>query len=696
VTARSIDPNARLGSQRDSVVVCVLIRRSSADLGDCLRAVDDHTAAEVPILVCDPNPDGRVLESIRDLELARDRELVYMPVGSAGTATAIDIAAPADLVLLGSDCTVAEHWLAGLREAAQADSRIATATPLTIESSADLAIAAAVVRSRSLALRPRIPSADCVCMYVRRPALELVGGFDPASADERRDFSQRCALNGLAHVLADDVLVCVPGRADFTTESPDPGPLTRALSRARRSLSRPSVVIDARIVSSPAPGTRVQVLEMIAALARTEKLQLAVVLPSDLGADVARRIEALPDVTTLTYTAASREAERRRADIVHRPFQVSNAADFKFVAGLGDRLVITHQDLISYFNPSYFPSLEAWEGYRQLTRGVLSTADRVLFFSPHAREDALAEELVEPQRASVVRIGVDHYSADTGQPTRPKQATRLPDRAEVILSIGTDFRHKNRVFALRMLAELQRRHGWSGYLLFAGPSVKIGSSKAEEAQLLASDPRIADAVIDCGSVTEEEKAWLLQRARLVVYPTVHEGFGLVPFEAAGHGVACMWAAGTSLSELLPDAQAGIVRWDAAESAARALELMRDEVVRERNIGSVREAGAGLTWDATAARLIEEYDATCDSPAMPASALERQHGRVAGALTEDGMRLVGAGGALPADVERPLLALATHPQIGGPVFGALKLGYRVSHKLHRGGRDNPANLKRPGS
>ena len=36
-----------------------------------------------------------------------------------------------------------------------------------------------------------------------------------------------------------------------------------------------------------------------------------------------------------------------------------------------------------------------------------------------------------------------------------------------------------------------------------------------------------------------------------------------------------------------------------------------------------------------------------------------------ALSEDAMRLIGPGGALPADVERPLLALATHPQIGAP-------------------------------
>jgi hypothetical protein len=34
------------------------------------------------------------------------------------------------------------------------------------------------------------------------------------------------------------------------------------------------------------------------------------------------------------------------------------------------------------------------------------------------------------------------------------------------------------------------------------------------------------------------------------------------------------------------------------------------------------------------------------------------------------------------VERPLLALATHPQIGKPMFRAMKLGYRASFRLRR--------------
>ena len=84
------------------------------------------------------------------------------------------------------------------------------------------------------------------------------------------------------------------------------------------------------------------------------------------------------------------------------------------------------------------------------------------------------------------------------------------------------------------------------------------------------------AVLDLGAVTEAEKDWLFERCDLVVYPSVLEGFGLVPFEAAAHRVPCLWAPGSSLSELLPDEAAGIVPGTTSQSAAHARALIQDQ------------------------------------------------------------------------------------------------------------------------
>jgi glycosyltransferase involved in cell wall biosynthesis len=502
---------------------------------------------------------------------------------------------------------------------------------------------------------------------VRRSALDLVGGG--------ADFWPGCVERGLAHVLADDVLVFDPRPAAPRTQRLS-APLAHAFGAARRAVHGLSVVIDATILYGPTTGTHVHVVELIAGLARAEHVRLTAILPDRPSAHARNRLQGLPDLALVTYEEAA-----GNADVVHRPFQLSSAGDLNFLESLGERLVLTQQDLIAFHNPAYFPTKDAWEEYRELTRVAMAAADRVVFFSAHARDDALAEELVVPARASVVHLGVDHPGAPGGPAAHqaiPPGAQRLGDAVPAIMCLGTDFHHKNRLFALRMLERLKTRHGWDGVLVFAGPPVAHGSSRPHEADFLSDHASLADSVLDVGPISEAEKDWLFARSALVVYPSVLEGFGLVPYEAAAHGVPCLWAPGSSLSELLPDDRAGVVPWDAERSAEQALALMRDDDAREGNLEAIAAAASGLTWDATAAGLLDVYRATADAPASAGAT-------TLGSLSEDAARLVGPGGALPADVQRPLLALATHRRIATPVFDALKLGYRASYRLRRAQR-----------
>jgi glycosyltransferase involved in cell wall biosynthesis len=719
--------------ERGEMVVCIPVYGGHEQFVPCLESVLAHTPADTPILVCDDaSPDRRSQDHVRALQdRPSEHELLYLrrernvgfPVNVNG---AFASAAPADVVVLNSDCVVAEGWLEGLRAAAYSDSSVATASALSNHASvlsvpgltdlpepAEFARAASAVRDRSLRLRPRLLTAIGHCMYVRRSALELVGGFDPAFSPgygEEVDFSQRCLQMSLCHVAADDVLVLHHGGVSLSVDgAPNPvkranerriadrypyyheavrtvmadatGPLARSLGAARRALSGLSVVIDARILDGPMTGTQLHVLELLTALTRTGEARVMAIVPRDLTPDADRALRAVPQLDLLRAEAVVSAGVR--ADVVHRPFQVSAPADLTLLAQVSDRLVVTHQDLISYRNPAYFRSFVDWQGYRELTRRALATADHVVFVSGHARDDALAEQLVEPHRASVVHNGVDHSLLEPkAAPVPPNGAVRLDPDAEVMLCLGTNFRHKNRVFALRVLDELQRRHDWPGRLVLAGPRVLHGSSVEAEAEVLRGGPRLERAVLDVGSVSEAEKAWLLKRASLVIYPTVYEGFGLVPFEAAEHRVPCLWAAGTALDEVLSGADGGIVAWDVAATADRALRLMRDAGAREANVQAVRRAGAAHSWNAAARRLIEIYHQACAEAPAPVGAWERTRGLMRRGLSDDAIRLVGPDGVLASDFERPLLALATHPQIGRPVLRAIRAGYLASARLRR--------------
>lgn len=678
VSVRLIQPGESLGARRGQVVVCVAAAESLEEFARSLRRVLHYTDDGVAVIVHGvgrPLP-GDALERLAGAECGPDRVLAW---SEGGTAQAVAAAAPADVVVLAPGGAVAEGWLEGLRAVAAADGAAATVSALPTWAlgaswgrDADLDQLARRITAPPAVKAARLEAPVDGCVYVPRAAIELAGPYGGP------EFARRCAEVGLAHLLADEVPVLgsrAPAGTAAGLEDSPPGAVRRAARSARRALGTITVTIDARILAGPLNGTRVHAMELIAAVAHAGEAAVTAIVPAALDERTRTLLEA---VEGLELGSLGAGPPPPRADVVHLPHQVASPADLAVLAGLGARLVVTQQDLIGYHSPSHFAAAAAWQGYRALTRRSLAAADGVLFFSHHARGEALSEALVEPERAHVVPIGVDHALVAASSPERPAGAASIPDAADVVLCLGTDLAHKNRPFALRVVAALLAQ-GWEGRLVLAGPHASRGSSRDAERALLASDPVLAAAVVDLGEVSDAERDWLLERAALVLCPTVREGFGLVPHEAAGHGTACMWAPGTALAELLPDDVAGIVPWDADTTAERALALLRDPALREANVKAARAAAQTLTWARTGERLLEVYTEVCRRSPSPAAVLERETGLMRGDVSEDAMRLVGPDGLLPRDLERPLLALLSRPSLALPFAAALKAGYRASQR-----------------
>jgi hypothetical protein len=260
-----------------------------------------------------------------------------------------------------------------------------------------------------------------------------------------------------------------------------------------------------------------------------------------------------------------------------------------------------------------------------------------------------------------------------------------------------------------VLTALRERHDWRGGLVFAGPHVPVGSSASEEAALLARHPELAEVAIDVAAVDEGMKRWLLHNAELMLYPSVHEGFGLVPFEAAEAGLVCAFAAQTAMAELLPSSLALIEQWDPDATADRIAPYLMSEKRRSEHVAAVRAAGAALTWTRTARALIDVYSAAACSRASDARKLveefvgERRDLEVTREELETARdqlgelerfremfdqtaeELVGSDGVIPPDLRRPLLAIGKRPALRAPTFGVLRGLYRTGYRIRHGGR-----------
>ncbi len=586
--------------------------------------------------------------------LSEGTSLIEVAPESSAVNDAIRTAAPADVILLSRPCTVTAGWIERLREAAHGDTNIASASALAdggtvLAVSGDPATAARFaelserVAARSMRLRPRISRAVGPCVYLRREALELVGGLDERlqlGPAVELDLAQRCVLSGLSHVAADDVVVGLvaaggtsePGsdreppplpaelrdRYPYLEQTPlaDSEVLAQALRVVREPPVRLPVTIDARSLEGTVTGTHVHILELILALARTDTLELRVLVRA-ARLDTETR-NALSRQSHCELLAAEQVGpSTARTPVFHRPLQTFSPGDVTLALELGERFVLSQLDLIAYRNPGYFEDAATWEDYRAASRHGLSAAERVIVFSQHTRHELLADALVEEARIRVVPPGLDHSLA--AAPVRPQALAAedgaLPSEGGVVpylLCLGTDFRHKNRLFALRLLRELREHHDFRGELVFAGTHVPRGSSLELEDAYLAEHPELRACVRSLGAVDEGGKAWLLEHSLATVYPSVYEGFGLVPFESALAGVPCVFAPQASLAESAPDA-ATIVPWKPKASAESAHELLSDGEARERHISTLAERARALTWDAAAVAIVDSYRAALSHP-----------------------------------------------------------------------------------
>jgi glycosyltransferase involved in cell wall biosynthesis len=716
----------RLALERGSVAVCIPVTGPVDLLNRCLHSVNGSTARGTPVLIVEESPrEPAVKRLLSSLDLdAHHLVLADSPGPVAVANAALEACAPADVVLLASHAIVFEEWLDRICAAGRSDSTVGTVSALgnnaglasvpephePLPQDVDAERLAAAVAERASRAWPRTPAADGHCVWVSRSALELAGPLDTSFGSLRAaliDLSQRMLQRGLVNVVADDVFVAsaMPEISAFGAPlavgddrplleqrypylrgalegGPPPAPLSHSVSAARRRLRPLSVTVDARILRGAISGVQAETLELIDLLTRTGEARVRVLLDPAIGPDAIATLERVPELKKLWISDVGTAVEP--TDIVHRPYQVSSTEDLELLPRLGERLVITHLDLIAFHNPGYFGSFRAWQQYRRVTRQALAMADRVLFLSNHAAEDAVREGLLDRERTTVVPMVVNSEPDFEVAQRRP---AGFPD-GEFLLCIGNDFRHKNRPFAIKLLGELRRR-GWDGMLVLAGPHVEYGSSVGDEAALLAEHPDLATAVKTLPAVRESEKHWLYRHAAALLYPSVYEGFGLIPFEAARAGRPCFFAPQASLAEVLPVEASVLVPWDPVASAERVLAVLRDPGEQRRLLELVRASAARFeSRDAIGQRLLALYERTAELPFREASAIaadartrEAELARWIG-LEENLGPLVGPDAYLPRDTQRALLAMATRKRLRKPLFALLESLYRIGYRARR--------------
>jgi glycosyltransferase involved in cell wall biosynthesis len=114
-------------------------------------------------------------------------------------------------------------------------------------------------------------------------------------------------------------------------------------------------------------------------------------------------------------------------------------------------------------------------------------------------------------------------------------------------------------------------------------------------------------VVFLGYVPETDLPALYSLARLFVFPSLYEGFGLPPLEAMACGTPVVCAHTSSLPEVAGDAALLVDPLDADGLAAAMQQALSDEGLRARLVERGLRQAARFTWRAAAQQLLAIYE-----------------------------------------------------------------------------------------
>jgi glycosyltransferase involved in cell wall biosynthesis len=297
------------------------------------------------------------------------------------------------------------------------------------------------------------------------------------------------------------------------------------------------------------------------------------------------------------------QAKRWGADLLHSPYLAAPVLKRMPV-------VVTAHDMIPWVLPGYGGS-GAVRLYFALAVAGAKRADLIIADSEASRRDAIRVLKVPASRVRTVYLGVEpapSFSQEQLDEVRSRHG--LP--RDFSFYLGGFDRRKNVPLLLRAWRGAQAAL-CAEWCAEEKPVLAIGGSVPAPGGIFPDVRGVArrlgmstGQVRFLGPVSEEDKPLLMAAARLFVYPSAYEGFGLDPLEAMSVGCPVLSSSGGSLPEVVGDAGLLVPPGDERALCEGIVRAWRDDDLRARLAEMGRKRAHLFTWDRTADQTFALY------------------------------------------------------------------------------------------
>ncbi|MBI5686442.1 MAG: glycosyltransferase family 4 protein [Verrucomicrobia bacterium] len=253
------------------------------------------------------------------------------------------------------------------------------------------------------------------------------------------------------------------------------------------------------------------------------------------------------------------------------------------------RQAVTIHDAATLDHPEWFSGKFA-ALYRFLLPKLMRRARRVITVSEFSKQRLIEHGGISPDRVCAIPNGVDARFRPAAPEAVAALRRKLGLAEDYALAVGSLEPRKNLRGLFQAWQIAQPRLGGME-LAVAGGSGKIFSNIGFE--------RLPAGIRLLGYVEDADLVALYGGARMFVYPSLYEGFGLPPLEAMSCGTPVLTSNVTSLPEAVGDAALAVNPTDPEAIADGMIRLAEDGALCGELRSKGRQRAGQFTWECSA-------------------------------------------------------------------------------------------------
>jgi glycosyltransferase involved in cell wall biosynthesis len=294
----------------------------------------------------------------------------------------------------------------------------------------------------------------------------------------------------------------------------------------------------------------------------------------------------------------SKLLKKEKVDVMH--FTHFNAPIFYKGAS-----IVTIHDLTLHFYPgkkmtSFYRRL----AYQLVIRSVTKRAKKIIAVSENTKNDLAKILKIPADKATVIYEGVDESFNEAADENAKKEiAKKYGIIKPFLLYTGVWRSHKNLVNLIKAFSYLKKNADFDGQIVITGKEDPL----YVEIRSTIKDLGLESDIVFTGMVPDSDLPVLYSAAKIYVFPSLYEGFGLPPLEAMACGTPVAASKAACIPEVCGQDNAVFFDpYDPVDMSDAILKIWLNEELRQKLIANGRARVKEFSWKKMAKDILEIY------------------------------------------------------------------------------------------